>query len=852
MDESDDELQIIFAGEKLASQNLKMKKNSAIQNSLEQKHSYKKKGIKRNSSNFEAETSNSSSSLSESVEKSNRLIKGQALTNTIQNDVVGWEIEDGVADAADVEVQIVKNIINLFDGKCTIPFIARYRKHMTNNIDVKKLIHVEELYEKFKNVQKKIETAVKTLKAKNVLMKPICNALKMCKSQEEINHIMAPYKEGVPRTLADRASSLGLGVPAMLLLEEGVCIKDLGLPKLIKPSEGLKTLDDIMDGMHNIIANAMAKDLDTIAIIRRQSANPNIWIISNENKQYAKSKTESYTSHDKTDNFSNYYSFQHSTSDIKSHQILAINRGEKQKQLKVTIKVPKAIECEIIDQGKTKWISNIQLDFHSKKFLDSSLTHSYMKFMKPLLCRLIRTQLTTRAENDSVDVFMENLKNLLLTPPLLGQTVMAIDPGFSNGCKVAIISQSGDIIDTHVIYPNSTGHRPLSEAKEYLNQAIKNFRINTIAIGNGKGCRMAENFISKMIQESYFKPIDVKYCIISEQGISIYSVSEIAIVEMPDLDPNLRSAVSLGRRLQDPLAEYIKVDPKHLGVGMYQHDISQKKLEMALNTVVTQCVSFVGVDLNISNEYLLRKVSGLNITAAKNIIKWRKENGYFSNREQIKSVKGIGKKTFEQCAGFVKILPHTFRSTSDSSKQQNDVKCKKSNSKSKDIVDLNPLDMTCIHPESYVQTLKLLKIMNCDVKEIGSKDFTDQMENFLKKITLNELCIKLNLDDYTLAEIIDNLKRPTADIRSDNNLPIFKQNIMSIEDLIVGDVITGQVQNVTRFGSFIDIGVQKNGLIPSKYMKIGMTLKLGDKIKVKVISVDKAKMHISLQFIDFI
>lgn len=511
------------------------------------------------------------------------------------------------------------------------------------------------------------------------------------------------------------------------------------------------------------------------------------------------------------------------------------------------------------------------------KILYNSLDDSFKRLIYPLLCREFRAKLTSDAEKESVMMFGRNLRQLLLTSPVPGRTLMGVDPGYKHGCKLAVISPTSQILHTDVVYLHcGQGFREAEKIKRLL----LNFNCSTVVIGNGTACRETEAYFADLIMKNYFAPLDVVYCIVNEAGASVYSVSPEANKEMPGLDPNLRSAVSIARRVQDPLAELVKIEPKHIGVGMYQHDVSQTLLKATLDSVVEECVSFVGVDINICSEVLLRHIAGLNANRAKNIIEWREKNGPFINREQLKKVKGLGPKSFQQCAGFIRVNQDYIRTFCSSQQTESAGETqgvavtasagvevtneKQGKKRSKTAVNVvlkpNPLDQTCIHPESYDIAMRFLSFVGGTLYEIGKPEMQQKIDSFLEKEGIEKTAERLQTTVHTLQVIVDGLSQPESfDFRTDFDKPDFKRSIVCLEDLQVGTVLTGKVENATLFGIFVDIGVGRSGLIPIRNVteaKLSKTKKRrslglgpGERVEVRVLNIDIPRSRITLDLI---
>lgn len=775
---------------------------------------------------------------------------------------MNWDIVQVLSERTNIEPWICANIIRLFNDDNTIPFIVRYRKELINNLDADFLREVRQTLDELRDVAKKVHSRIQKIKKEGKMSECLLQALLNCKTFEELEHVSAPYKMGSKGTKAQRAKQLGLEGAAWTLLENP---GQLNLPSYIRPDvKGLSELKDIETGVQHILADMIAKDKDTLDFIRDLCKHRYICIQSSLAKVSSKKVNEK-----EVDKFQLYQNFSCNIRNIHHHQILAINRGENLKILTVKVNISDGVKNEfcrwcIQNRWRPRGFARPEL----MKILHNSLDDSFKRLIVPLLCRELRAKLTSDAEKQSVMMFGQNLRQLLLTSPVPGRTLMGVDPGYKHGCKLAIISPTSQILHTDVVYLHcGQGFREAEKIKRLL----LNFNCNTVVIGNGTACRETEAYFADLIMKNYFAPLDVVYCIVSEAGASIYSVSPEANKEMPGLDPNLRSAVSIARRVQDPLAELVKFDPKHIGVGMYQHDVSQTLLKATLDSVVEECVSFVGVDINICSEVLLRHIAGLNANRAKNIIEWREKNGPFINREQLKKVKGLGPKSFQQCAGFVRVNQdyiRTFCSSqhTDSSGQSQEAamvtneKPGKKKNKADVALTPNPLDETCIHPESYDIAVRFLSFIGGTLCEIGKPEMQQKINSSLGKEGIEKTAERLQTTAHTLQVIIDGLSQPkTFDIRTDFDKPDFKRSIVCLEDLQVGTVLTGKVENATLFGVFVDIGVGKAGLIPIRFIteaKLSKTkrrrslgLGPGEKVEVKVLSVDIPRSRISLDLL---
>ncbi|KAM9154780.1 S1 RNA-binding domain-containing protein 1 isoform 2-T2 [Pangshura tecta] len=730
---------------------------------------------------------------------------------------MNWDIVQVLSERTNIEPWVCANIICLFRDENTIPFIARYRKELVNNLEADALREVQQTLEELRTVAKKTHATIQKIKKEGKLSGGLLAALLNCKTLDELDHVSAPYKTGSKGTKAQRAKQLGLEPAAISLIENPV---ELSLFSYIKPNvKGLTTIQEVETGIQHILADMFAKDKDTLDFIRTLCQQRYICI------QSALAKVSSKNVNEKDVNkFQLYQNFSCNIKNIQHHQILAINRGENLKILTVKVNVPDGVKNEfcrwcVNERWRPKRYAKPEL----MKILHNSVEDSYKRLIYPLLCREFRSKLTSDAEKESIMMFGRNLRQLLLTSPVRGRTLMGVDPGYKHGCKLAIISPTSQILHTDVVYLHSgQGFR---EA-EKIRRLLAHYNCSTVVIGNGTACRETEAYFADLIMKKYFAPLDVVYCIVSEAGASIYSVSPEASKEMPDLDPNLRSAVSIARRVQDPLAELVKIEPKHIGVGMYQHDVSQTLLKATLDSVVEECVSFVGVDINICSEILLRHIAGLNANRAKNIIEWREKNGPFISREQLKEVKGLGPKSFQQCAGFIRFNQEYIRTFC--SNQQTELAAeghalmakadvqvtseKRGKKKSKPAANIavwpNPLDQTCIHPESYDIAKRFLTLIGGNPNAIGKPDMQQKVNAVIQKEGIEGAAKILNTTVHTLQIIIDGLTQPEGfDIRTDFDKPDFKRSIVCLEDLSIGTVLTGKVENATLFGVFVDIGV---------------------------------------------
>ncbi|XP_033647273.1 S1 RNA-binding domain-containing protein 1-like isoform X2 [Asterias rubens] len=766
--------------------------------------------------------------------------------------MMNWNIVDLLSQSVYEKYWAVRNVVDLVEEGCSVPFIARYRKERTNNMEADKIREVVSKLEELKSVQIKATTAVKQIEKSGKMTDRLLNAFKNAETIEEVKVLFVPYKTGAKTTLAERARKLGLDPAAESLLRWPAKFQlthfvDSGV-------KGRSSVAEVAKGIEHILTDIIAKSSTVVNKLRqlvKQNPPPMI-----QTSQRAITEENQGAS----DTYVLYYDFSTSVRSIKPHQVMAINRAEVLKVLNVKLCIPDSTVTKLKTFCHSQWMPKTRCPELVTKLIQSSISEACSKRLLPMIIREIRSNLTKTAEKASVDVFALNLRRLLLTPPVRGKVVMGLDPGYRNGVKMAITSATGQILETDVaMLHGSHGRR---ETQKIVEMA-KRHGCETIALGNGTACRETEGILSNLINDKAFGNLKVMYCIVNEDGASIYSVSPDAKKEMPDLDPNHRSAVSIARRLQDPLVELVKIDPKHLGIGMYQHDVHDKFLKEALDGVVEECVSFVGVDLNVCSESLLRKIAGLNVARAKKIIEYREKNGFFVNREQLLDIKGLGPKSYQQCAGFVRVSPestgHDIQApVVDLTAEDNEpikpgskrkaTSSGKSKAKKKKKTEFiqNPLDMTWIHPESYNITTEVLSRAEASASDIGKPLMKTKLQRLLQSTGMRRLAEEFEVGEPTMQLIIDGLQQPVdRDIREAYDKPLFKKNLQSISDLKRGDVLTGRVTNMTHFGAFVDIGVQNNGLIHNSnirpnFLKKGQPLGPGDKVEVKILQIQTA------------
>ncbi|WP_058486298.1 Tex family protein [Defluviitalea phaphyphila] len=692
----------------------------------------------------------------------------------------------------------VKNTIQLIDEGNTIPFIARYRKEATGSLDDVTLRNFYDRLNYLRNLEEKKEQIIRSIEEQGKLTDELINSLEKAETITELEDIYRPYRPK-RRTRATIAKEKGLEPLAQIIWEQDSKLSLEEIAKdYINPEKEVNTIEDAILKSMDIIAEWISDNADYRKYIRKETFN--------KGEIVTKAKDEK-----KESVYEMYYDYREKIKNIPGHRILAINRGEKEKILSVKIEAPVDrillfLEKQIIKNKDTAF----------SKILKDSIEDSYKRLIAPAIEREIRNELTEKAETGALNVFKNNLSQLLMQSPIKNKVVLGLDPAFRTGCKIAVIDETGKVLDTTVIYPTPPQNK-IEESKEVLKELIDKHKVDIIAIGNGTASRESEMFIAELIKELNRQ---VHYIIVNEAGASVYSASPLGTEEFPDFDVALRSAVSIGRRLQDPLAELVKIDPKSIGVGQYQHDMNQKRLEEALKGVVEDCVNRVGVDLNTASVSLLQYVAGIKKSVAKNIVEYREANGKFKNRKELLKVKQLGKKVFEQCAGFLRI-------------PESD----------------NLFDRTGVHPESYEVAEKLLNYLGYtkeDIKETKIKNIREKIKD------INILAKDLGIGVPTLEDIIKELGKPGRDPREDMPKPILRSDVLELEDLKEGMVLMGTVRNITDFGAFVDIGVHQDGLvhisqITEKFIKHPLdVLSVGDIIKVAVLNVDINKKRIAL------
>lgn len=707
-------------------------------------------------------------------------------------------IINDISNELNIKTEQAKTVLKLLEEGNTIPFIARYRKEATGALDEEQIRKINEVYEYQVNLLKRKEDVIRLIDEKGLLTDEIKNNIMNAKKLVEVEDIYAPYKEK-KKTKATEAIKNGLEPLAKIIMSFPTTFNDESVKKFL--NDNVKTIDDAITGAKYIIAEWISDN----AYYRK-------WIRSYFFKNGVITSKLKKKDADANKTYEMYYDFTEPVKHIKPHRVLAINRGENEKILSVNIEVNNE---EVLSYLESKIIKK---DSPVKPYVIDAIKDSYKRLIFPSMEREIRSELTSQSEDASIEVFKGNLENLLLIAPMKNKRVLGFDPAFRTGCKLAVVDETSKVLNISVIYPHEP-HNKWNEAKKTIKDLINKYKIDIIAIGNGTASRESEKLVSETLKEIN----NCKYAIVSEAGASVYSASKLAIDEFPDLTVEKRSAVSIARRLQDPLNELVKIDPKSIGVGQYQHDVSQKKLGESLDFTVEKCVNNVGVDINTASPSILKYISGLTKSAIDKIIKYRETNGKIKSREEIKKKKLLSDKVYEQSIGFMRIADGT-----------------------------NPLDKTNIHTESYDKTLKLLDYLELSTDDLG----TEKLINKLDNINEHEVSKMLDIDLYTLHDIIDSLKRPNRDYRDDYQMPILKSDILTIDNLTPGMKLEGTVRNVVDFGAFIDIGLHNDGLvhiskITNKYIKHpNEVLSVGDIVTCYVIDINKEKEKVSLSLIN--
>lgn len=711
-------------------------------------------------------------------------------------------IQQLVTELAPITKVQIEAVLNLLADGATIPFIARYRKEKTGSLDEVQIKNIQDRYQYLENLQKRKEEIIENISNQGKLTEELRAEILAANVLQKLEDLYRPYKQK-KRTKATIAKENGLEPlsEAVFQNQDQAVLEKMAQ---LSTNEAVPTLDDVWNGVHEILAEKIADEAKYREWIRN---------FTYKNGQYTcQVKDESL---DERKVYEIYYEFTQPIKSMVSHRILATNRGEKEGVLKVNLEV----DTNKIHEYLAKHIIPKKANELVVEKLTTAYEDAYKRFIQPAIEREIRNELTAKADEQAIEVFGENLRNLLLQSPLKGKVVMGFDPAYRTGCKLAIMDPTGKVLAIDVIYATMGSEKQLKEAAKKFIQLIEDYQVEMVAIGNGTASRESEQFVAEQLKKINRK---VYYIIVNEAGASVYSASEVARAEFPDLQVEQRSAVSIGRRLQDPLAELVKIDPKAVGVGQYQHDVSQKQLAQQLDFVVETVVNQVGVNVNTASSQLLARIAGLNKTTAQNIVNYREENGAFSQRNQLKKVPRLGPKAFEQAIGFLRIP----------------------NGK-------NILDNTPIHPESYQATKDLLDALNINLTMLD----TPEAKNQLQKIDIKQLSEKLAIGRETLQDIIDSLLKPGRDLREDMPAPILRSDVLSIEDLKVGMKLQGTVRNVIDFGAFVDIGVKQDGLVhisklSDRFVKHpSEVVAVGDIVQVWITSVDTQKGRIGLSML---
>ncbi len=718
------------------------------------------------------------------------------------------KIEEIIAQELQIKQSQVESTIKLIDEGNTIPFIARYRKEVTGGLSDEILRNLGERLAYLRNLENRKEEVIKSIDSQGKLTQEIIEDLENCVTLAEVEDIYRPYKQK-KRTRATIAKEKGLEslADAIIKQDEDVDINEYA-KGYINTEKEVNSVEDAINGALDIIAENISDNPEYRKKIKKIC--------------YREGIINTKSAKDEKSNYEMYYDFQEKVNRIPSHRILAINRGEKEEFLKVKIdkpeeKILELIQNDIIENNKSQYA----------ELLNNCIQDSFTRLIEPSIDREIRADLTENAEEQAISVFGKNAKQLLLISPIKGKTVIGFDPAYRTGCKIAVIDETGKVLDYTTIYPTEPQNDIMGAKKELIRLILKD-NVDMFAIGNGTASRESEQFVAELIQEikeKYNK--ELVYVIVSEAGASVYSASKLATEEYPDINVSIRGAISIARRLQDPLAELVKIDPKAIGVGQYQHDVNQKKLGESLTGVVEDAVNSVGVDINTATPSLLSYIAGISQAVAKNIVKYREENGKFAERKELLKVPKIGKASYEQCAGFIRIPDGK-----------------------------NPLEITGVHPESYKIAENMLDKLGFKVKDLADKDKFKQIKEKLSTINNDKeikiMAKELEVGEPTLKDIIIELMKPGRDPREDMPKPILRSDVLKFENLSVGMTLTGTIRNVTDFGAFVDIGVKHDGLVhisemSEKFVKNPSEIvSVGDVVKVKVIDIDKERQKVKL------
>lgn len=704
-----------------------------------------------------------------------------------------------ISQEQSLTVKQVKSVINLLDEGNTVPFIARYRKEQTGALDEVQIRNIMERWQYIQNLEQRKAEVIRLIDEQGKLTEELKQQIQASIKLQEVEDLYRPYKQK-RRTKATVAKEKGLEPLAEWLLTFPVkgSLQDEA-NKYLSEEKEVHSIEDAIAGAKDIVAEWVSDDAESRKWIRRETTKTGL--VESSVKDAANDDKKIYEM---------YYEYEEPVNKIVPHRILALNRGEKEDILRVNIKPNSDF---IMNYLNRKWVKN--LNSFTASVVTEAIEDGYKRLIQPSIEREIRNELTEKAEEQAIHIFSENLRNLLLQPPLKGKVVLGVDPAYRTGCKLAVVDETGKVHRIDVIYP----HPPVAkvkEAKAKFEEILKTYKVEMVAIGNGTASRETEQFVVDILKE---QQEEIFYLIVNEAGASVYSASDLAREEFPDFQVEERSAVSIARRLQDPLAELVKIDPKSVGVGQYQHDVSQKRLTESLSFVVETTVNQVGVNVNTASSSLLQYVAGLSKTVANNIVKKREEEGKFSKRDQLKKISRLGAKTYEQAIGFLRVIDGS-----------------------------EPLDRTGIHPENYAEVKSLLTNLGFSTKELGS----EALKEALLKINIQELSAELGIGELTLNDIIEALMRPERDPRDELPKPLLKKDVLKLEDLKVGMELQGTVRNVVDFGAFVDIGVKQDGLVhisklSRQFVKHPLdVVSVGDVVTVWVDSVDVNKGRVAL------
>ncbi|MED1948414.1 MULTISPECIES: Tex family protein [Brevibacillus] len=706
-----------------------------------------------------------------------------------------------IAQDTGVKPHQVERTVALLDEGNTVPFIARYRKEMTGQLDETQIRAIEERVRYLRNLSVRKEEVVRLIDEQGKLTDELRTAIERATKLQEVEDLYRPYRQK-RRTRATMAKEKGLEPLANYLKS----LPKTGNPEeeaktYINPEKGVETTEQALQGAMDIVAELLSDDPEIRQWVRQRTVQKGL-LLTEQKAEEADEKNV----------YQMYYAYSEPLKKVVPHRVLAINRGENEGILKVSIEAPVA---EILAWMQKRTIPR---DTVVRDLLTLTVEDAYKRLIAPSIEREVRAELTEAAEERAIHIFAENLRNLLLQPPVKGKVVLGVDPAFRTGCKLAVVDETGKLLEVAVVYPTPPANK-VAEATVKVKQMIETYGVTVVAIGNGTASRETEQFIATLLKEL---KREVMYIIVNEAGASVYSASALAKEEFPDLDVAERSAASIARRLQDPLAELVKIDPKSVGVGQYQHDVSQSRLADSLQFVVESAVNHVGVDVNTASPSLLQYVSGISRQVAGNIVKKRDEIGKFTERSQLKAVPRLGAKTYEQCIGFLRVMDGA-----------------------------NPLDKTPIHPESYEATHQLLSMLGISAQEIGSENCKERLQS----LDVKETAAKLGIGEPTLQDIVDSLLRPGRDPRDELPKPLLRSDVLQLSDLSVGMKLQGTVRNVVDFGAFVDIGLKNDGLVHISRLKKGFVkhplevVTVGDIVDVWVVEIDEKRQRVGMTMI---